>query len=282
MTRVRAMEAVCCILMGGLGNQLFMIAAAYGHARNNNCRFVIVNELVHHSVHSTEAYENTVFKNFQKDNIDHMVKHTTLFEEPPNAVVGVLLSLPQPVGSDTHLLIKGYFQDQRYLPANYIDDFIKLLNLPDVICADNESKPHTCFIHVRRTDYLLPGFRDVHYVDLAYYYSEAIRIVKDKNPRVQFMVFSDDIDWCKKNKLFIEEGAQFCEDPNEVRNLVMMSQCQYGGICANSPFSWWGAFLNRNPKKVVLFPKQWFANGTENMNNPAPEGSILVDTYPIP
>ena len=78
---------------------------------------------------------------------------------------------------------------------------------------------------------------------------------KIENPK--FKIFSDDLDWCKTN-LKTEQQLEFvdwCDSQQE--ELMLMSKCAHN-IIANSSFSWWGAWLNINPKKIVVAPKKWF------------------------
>ena len=78
---------------------------------------------------------------------------------------------------------------------------------------------------------------------------------KQKNP--VFLIFSDDIEWVKENfvcpfkNLYISDmGFNNCEE------MMIMSFCEHN-IIANSTFSFWGAWLNQNEEKEVIFPKHW-------------------------
>jgi hypothetical protein len=73
---------------------------------------------------------------------------------------------------------------------------------------------------------------------------------------VIYIVFSDDIDWCKKNLPFLDEKI-FIEGNDDFFDLYLMSKCQ-NNIIANSSFSWWGAWLNKSENKKVMSPKNWF------------------------
>lgn len=103
-------------------------------------------------------------------------------------------------------------------------------------------------IHVRRGDYVNNPF----YVDLmqTQYYSRAM----DEFPNAEFLVFSDDIEWCKNQTIF--SGCEFSEGKTEIEDLNLMAGCR-GIIMANSSFSWWAAYLS-NAK--VIAPKAWYAD----------------------
>lgn len=114
-------------------------------------------------------------------------------------------------------------------------------------------------LHVRRDDYLLPnyiqGFGNICTVN---YYKNAIEYLKQHITRPKVFVFSDDIDWCREN-LAIED-ATFVEGNhgNESwQDMYLMSHCRHN-IIANSTFSWWGAWLNAHPGKVVIAPARWW------------------------
>jgi len=99
-------------------------------------------------------------------------------------------------------------------------------------------------IHVRRGDYLLFDHQYPNLLDTTDYYQKAM----EEFPDAQFIVFSDDIEHCKKQDIF--KNCEFSEGKSEVQDLNLMASCQ-GIITANSSFSWWGAFLGPEDKKVV-------------------------------
>ena len=121
-------------------------------------------------------------------------------------------------------------------------------------------------IHVRRAknpiDPNEPAYHEnSFYVDLGHhlhedmsdnYYVRAMALFPDE----EFIVFSDDIDWCKKQPMF--KDCLFAHG-TELEDLNQMASCK-SNIIANSSFSWWAAFLNKNPDKIVIAPKQWFAD----------------------
>lgn len=85
------------------------------------------------------------------------------------------------------------------------------------------------------------------------YYVRAMKMFPDD----KFVVFSDDIEWCKQQEMF--KDCEFSEGWDEISDLNAMASCKHN-IIANSSFSWWAAWLNPNPNKIVIAPKQWFAN----------------------
>lgn len=110
-------------------------------------------------------------------------------------------------------------------------------------------------IHVRRGDYVQPPFNQL-YIDLSqtHYYEQAI----DNFPNEKFLIFSDDINWCKN--FFIGEKFEFSEGKTEVEDMNLMASCKHN-IIANSTFSWWSAYLNPNEGHKVVCPKEWFYEG---------------------
>jgi hypothetical protein len=87
-------------------------------------------------------------------------------------------------------------------------------------------------------------------------------------------VFSDDINWCKQNLSFPK--MQFVEGQDNIEDLWFMSLCS-NNIIANSSFSWWGAWLNNNPEKKVIAPKNWFGQYANiNSSDIVPETWILL------
>ena len=101
------------------------------------------------------------------------------------------------------------------------------------------------------------------------YYSQAMKHFPDTN----FIVFSDDIQWCKEN--FKGEEFTFIEEDDYIE-LYLMSMCRHN-IIANSSFSWWGSYLNQNEDKIVIAPSKWFGtDGRLKTENIYGEGWIVI------
>ena len=114
-------------------------------------------------------------------------------------------------------------------------------------------------IHIRRGDYLsdqyVNGFAGVCTPE---YYEKAIAYIATKIPSIQFYVFTDDPEWVNAN--FEIENAIYVQHntgSDSWQDMYLMSQCKHN-IIANSSFSWWGAWLNSNPSKIVIAPTKWW------------------------
>jgi hypothetical protein len=117
-------------------------------------------------------------------------------------------------------------------------------------------------IHVRRGDYLKPPHNSFH-TDLTStdYYEKAI----EQFPDDKFLVFSDDIEWCKTRL----NGSRFSysEGHGEIDDLNLMMQCK-GHIVANSSYSWWGAYLSDQKKVICPQGNKCFKDGIIRMRFP--------------
>lgn len=139
-----------------------------------------------------------------------------------------------------------YYQDPIHF-AKYSDE-IKNLYREGV-----HNQTNFVAIHVRRGDYVGHPF----YVDLTKtdYYQKAMA----EFPNQHFMVFSDDIEWCKQQEVF--RDCIFSEGRDELEDLNKMASC-IGHIIANSSFSWWGAYIAPYTQKVI-YPSQWHPDGVQ-------------------
>ena len=104
------------------------------------------------------------------------------------------------------------------------------------------------------------------------YYADAIKKIIDKFSGATFYVFSDEPEWFKNNvKTNCSiEYVTHNQDENSYEDLILMSLCKHN-IIANSSFSWWGAWLNENPEKIVIAPKNWFKDRSKNTKDLIPE-----------
>lgn len=114
-------------------------------------------------------------------------------------------------------------------------------------------------LHIRRGDYLAPGNTEL-FVCLGNtnYYQEAIKIIEDRVMKPKFFIFSNDMEWVKSNFKINAEVVYVDSNEGEdsYKDMLLMSSCKHN-IVANSSFSWWGAWLNKNKDKIVTIPKKW-------------------------
>lgn len=117
-------------------------------------------------------------------------------------------------------------------------------------------------LHVRRGDYVqVPQTAVTHGLCSQAYYRAAIQYVESRVDNPYFFIFSDDIDWVKRS-LKIQFPCQYVDHNQGVdshNDMHLMSLCAHN-IIANSTFSWWGAWLNLNPRKIVVAPNAWLAD----------------------
>lgn len=142
-----------------------------------------------------------------------------------------------------------YLQDPKYF-EKYANEIKALYG--DITWTGDEMNEYVS-IHVRRGDYSGNSF----YVDLSRsgYYRKAIEEFPDR----KFMIFSDDIEFCRGR--FIGDQYTFSEGKTELEDLNLMMHCN-GHIIANSTFSWWGAWLGKG-KTIAPSVKNWYSDGVE-------------------
>jgi Glycosyl transferase family 11 len=131
-------------------------------------------------------------------------------------------------------------------------------------------------LHVRRGDSTIP--REGKVVLPMKYYSDVISIIKERLVDPAFFVFSDDMPFVKEilprdgKMVFVEHNDDFAAH----EDLRLMSSCHHH-IIANSTFSWWGAWLNPRPDKMVVAPRHWFMGMDNYYPNLFPREWILYD-----
>ena len=152
--------------------------------------------------------------------------------------------------------ITGFFQYYQYLDLNrnlilkcfqlrkesQNQDFLELKNR-FVNCK-------SISVHVRRGDYV-----GLNHACSENYFNSAIQYIMSKVKNAEFFIFSDDMDWCKKHLSF-KSAPNFIDDKynlEDYHELMLMKYCKHN-VISNSSFSWWGAWLNENPNKIVIYP----------------------------
>lgn len=132
-------------------------------------------------------------------------------------------------------------------------------------------------VHVRRGDYLKKYSNYFNSCSVAYY-KKAVKLVASKtvNP-VIYIFFSDDAEWIKKNFKFRHKTVLISHNRGKesYKDLLLMQSCKHN-IIANSSFSWWAAYLNKNPNKIVVAPKKWLVDQKFSIDDRVPKDWIKI------
>jgi hypothetical protein len=141
-------------------------------------------------------------------------------------------------------------------------DFSFKLKIPiyiEKILSDIENNGSVS-IHIRRGDYLEPQFRKKFDVCTPQYYINATNYLNDFTQNFRYFIFSNDPDYVRENFSFLQNYYVVdttMEEKSDYYDLLLMTRCKHN-IIANSSYSWWGAWLNKNQHKIVITPDRWF------------------------
>jgi hypothetical protein len=168
----------------------------------------------------------------------------------------------------------GHWNDERYFKSseNAIRKDFELKKpfspLAQKIAEEIAVEPEPVSVHIRRGDYVsIPKIANTHRTLPISYYKEACGKILEKKLNAHFFISSDDIGWTKENfpKEFKVSFVSSTEIP-DYEELKLMSLCKHQ-IIANSTYSWWSAWLNQNPDKIVIAPKRWFVDPNRKIEN---------------
>lgn len=179
----------------------------------------------------------------------------------------------------SNVYLNGFWQSYKYFEGIrevLVEDF-RLKNPSESFLQweTKIKKSISVSIHIRRGDYCNRAQNPEHALLNMDYYSSAINYCFNSlGSDFVFYVFSDDLEWAKQH--FSE--ANFCFVSGIIapeEELILMSTCSHN-IIANSTFSWWGAWLNSNPDKVVVAPQRWFENIEKNPFDLLPQSWVKI------
>lgn len=140
--------------------------------------------------------------------------------------------------------------------------------------ADSIQACNAVSVHYRRGDYVTNPDCLVTSED---YYRQAVKHIADRVENPHFFIFSDEPQWLREN-FRISHPFTVVDINNAETNyedMRLMNLCQHN-IIANSTFSWWGAWLNANPAKIVVAPYRWFKRSDFNEASITPPGWIRL------
>jgi len=275
---------VCVRLVGGLGNQLFQYATARAVALRNKAELVL-DARAYSAAPAPAALARNTHRSFD---LQHFAIAAQIGREeqlpPPRSRRFCYYRWryfgrhprfkrqrghgfnPSVLALGTDVYLHGYFQSERYF-AEFADTLHRELRIGTPPSAENarwlddiRAGPSVS-LHVRRGDYVsTSGVRASFGTCSPDYYRRALARIRERsNTDPTVYVFSDEPGWVRDNltlgapmRVIGHNGGTTAYE-----DMRLMSACTHH-VIANSSFSWWGAWLDSNPKKCVVAPKRWF------------------------
>jgi hypothetical protein len=246
-------------MSGGLGNQMFQYAFYRAlQEKNIQCKINVVPNDIQFIL--CDVF-NGLKLQIDTENKYSMYKNPLSFHRYFKEEASGVYDQRVFAMKDTSFL--GYWQSEKYFKDicglirgefifNIRDESLK--HFADII----KSSATSVSVHVRRGDYL--KLHEIYGgICTAEYYNQAVEYIKSKVENSFFYVFSNDMQWVKDNlridnAVYVE--ATMFDDYQDWYDMYLMSCCKHN-IVANSSFSWWGAWLNDNPDKIVVSPNRW-------------------------
>lgn len=264
--------------LGRLGNQMFQYAALVGLANKLNVDYGINYSIGNNikwcdwsddrEINYPTLTINKGFHNLKAKNISSHIfldspiySNNTFYEDEYHHFSEEFFKLPDRIN------IIGYFQSEKYFKHCKIGIIHQYQFKPEIV--DIVKKYLFAFseelvaVHIRRTDYIYLNIKP--YFDHEYIINMAKTYFSDKKYR--FVLFSDDPTFINNTY----RGEKFCGNEviipnfnNQYLDMCCMSLCHHN-VLSKSTFAWWGAYLNNNPNKIVVGPKQWYDNCSEKI-----------------
>jgi hypothetical protein len=239
-------KGVIPLVKGGLGNQMFTMAAAYVvHKTSGMPLYVLQNPSNKHNL-KMHDYNKTIFKHFGL-HLDISQEGVWSLRYRTFCPGGFSAWYPESINPGT--CMDDYFQFYTALEPYEVELrelFLSGLSMP--------SKDYSsyAFLHIRRGDYLT--YSDIHYIQPLEYYMKASENFS------KILVVSDDMKWVREQDFFKSDKFELFDCDDELETLAIMASCKAGAIIANSTFSWWGAFLGAyGSRSRVYAPKHWIS-----------------------
>lgn len=297
---------VTVYLRGGLGNQMFQYAVALALAKKNNTDVFFDTTFLNDRFPRRQfAYRDYALEVFELE--QRFTQLSLLSKKMP--IPGFWMGLDlvfmtarnafgiQKIMRETHehefdpavanasgnLLLWGRWQNEKYFEAVEFDlraafRFRDPLSGVAKEIAQEIAAATSVSLHVRRGDYAsFKGVEALHGKTNLDYYQDVVKYFSAHVKNPHFFIFSDDVAWCKEH-LHIDAPATYvppqAAGPHDSSHLRLMALCNHH-VIVNSTFSWWGAWLDPRPEKIVVAPKRWYAD-REEQPDIIPAGWIRV------
>lgn len=290
------MSLVIVRLIGGLGNQLFQYSAGRALAVRTGAKLAL--DLRDFETYDLRRYELGTFP---------IAATIATVEElaaigapaPPRSLLNRVLRRLRPAmrhyrephyhydpsfpATLAPVFLDGYWQSERYF-VDIAEMLRRELTPRDPLEPENAEIAEqidaleAVSVHVRRGDYVTNATTNAYHGTCSLeYYRAAFALVRDRVPAAHVFVFSDDTKWTRANLAFDAPTTYVSVNPADrgFRDMQLMSRCRHH-VIANSSFSWWGAWLNPRPDKMVIAPGRWFAQGENDTRDLVPASWVKL------
>lgn len=265
-------------LTGGLGNQMFQYAFGKSMAKQ-------LNQIVNYYYNEIENITDRQFELNEFQNIPQLISAAEYSKFPQGRLKDIITRFNfsnyqtlhennfsiDKIKTKKHNLIIGYWQNYQLIETNkqLIQNSFQIKktlenSINTIIENKNLDFNNSVGIHIRLGDYLKnPTVHNIHGVLPKTYYQAAINAISQQIDNPKFYIFTDSPELITTD--FEIDNFEIIKPNTSIIDLILLSKCKHQ-IIANSSFSWWAAWLNKNPNKIVFAPKQWYKNPPETFN----------------
>jgi len=265
---------------GRLGNQLFQAAAAISLALDNNCDLLLPKKMLQWQKEDVGTTMQKILWRLPRSKISKR-KLSQTYNQP-------VFSKYEPIPFHPNMRLSGYFESEKHFKHHkevIVNLFSPSLEITRYLYSHYKQiieHPKSVAIHVRTfyRDYLKDGphFYEAFPAPDLTYFEKALAFFGDD---ALFVVFSDHIDWCKKTFARFSKNFVFIENEAYYHDFYLISLCKHV-ITSNSTFSWWAAYLNPNPGKIILARTPWFYCKERPSEDIIPADWICIEGDPHP
>lgn len=279
-------------ISGGLGNQMFQYALCMAYKHRGIQIKLDISKYSYYKIHNNyelhkifgvddeiAILEEIKLYGYRRDNRLIRWMQKTRFCKKSVYIENSTRFNPNVLQQDEKY-IRGYWQTEKYFD-DIRDSIIKKFQFPPITdqklqeIVNHIKNTNSVSFHIRRGDYLNhPLYRGICDSD---YYVRAYEYLKVKlGDDLKIFVFSNDIDWVKENIKFPDMiFVDINSGENSYRDMQLMSLCKHN-VIANSTFSWWGAWLNKNYNKFVIAPQKWTNGSKEEWKDILPNNWVKL------
>ena len=251
-------------LRGRIGNSLFLISVGLYLSKQLNVEFAIKpHKTSRINYYYDEIFPYEFFKNFQQLNMDYDLSFYKKISD--NNLYKTYKDFPL----NDNILLSGWFLGKDYVNYDIIKDiFIPSKELTEEIFDLYKPTRNSLMINIRRGDFL-----EQKNIDLGWYsapkeyWEKTYKYLNKKYDKV--FITSDDLEWCENNLDFCNNFVFVNKKTINTKIFVDLFLPTFVGdnIISASTFSWWGAYLNKNPYKQVIMPYPWNTLKDNKRNN---------------